>query len=954
MKRIFLIAGGVFALLVVAAMVVPFLVPKDVYKAQIEKAASSALNRDVVLTGDVGISVFPRISASIGGVTVANPEGFASPSMIKAGELRGSVKWLPLLQKRVEVQEISFVDADVQLQKLADGRVNWEFGTGEDTQAEDGGPSGSVDAGVEQARLKNASLTYRDDATGTVYELKDLDLEASLQSLDKPLKAKANGLFQDQTFDVALTLDSLDAMSASKPASLKLTLESDMGKARFDGTVTLGDAGTMDGTFDASSDALDAAVRFAKLDLPYDLSKLGKVSAEGAVSGPLAALQVRLDKVTQSSGLMKTDFAGTVTLGEAPVVDGTLSLSAPSLADVATFAAIDMPYNLSPLGAATVKAALKGPLDKPVIRFDSAGVKSSLIDASYTGALTLGDAPALDGTMKALLPNTGELVKQLGIDIPAEDALERVQVSGALKGAVDQLRLTGLDFTHSGALMDAAFKGNVALGGDGQINGTIDASSSELRALLKAADVEMEPGDTLQTFSAKGGISGTFKTIAFTALNLTLDNIKATGNAGLDLSGARPRLTGKLDMGALDLSPFLGASDQTKKPAQPMTGWSKEPLDLAGLKSVDADLSITTSSLVLGNVTLTKASVVTALDDGLLVADLPAFAAFGGNWSGKMSVDSRQATPAVSFAMSGDSIAMSSLLGTLAGFDKLTGAGGFTVNASASGQSIDEIMRGLNGQLSTKLADGTLKGLNVTQLVRSAQSLQTAFTTGSLQNLDFGSVLSPAAETEFTSFDAVLKIEDGVAKVDLMKLLNPVLGIDGTGVINLGGQSLDLRLATSIDKKGTGAGSVVQLNGIPVPVRLSGSWSKLKVSPDFSGVQAALQAELGARVVDGLTGKLGGNGSGDLGGTLGNAIGGALGLPAKPATTPSGTAPETTPDAAAETAAPTPQPTLEDVAKEQALKALGDAFGSKEKKPADPAPATDPEAPTETPASDQP
>ena len=123
MKRTILILAGIFGLLLVAALTVPFFVPKAVYKAQIEKAATGALNRDVSLTGDVTVSVFPRISASVGGVTVANPEGFSAPNMIEAGELRGSVKWMPLLSRRVEVQELSFVDANVQLEKL-DVRVD--------------------------------------------------------------------------------------------------------------------------------------------------------------------------------------------------------------------------------------------------------------------------------------------------------------------------------------------------------------------------------------------------------------------------------------------------------------------------------------------------------------------------------------------------------------------------------------------------------------------------------------------------------------------------------------------------------------------------------------------------------------------------------------------------------------------------------------------------------------
>jgi AsmA protein len=829
MKRTILILAGIFGLLLVAALTVPFFVPKSVYKAQIEKAATGALNRDVLLTGDVGVSVFPRISVSVGGVTVANPEGFTAPNMIEAGELRGSVKWMPLLSRRVEVQELSFVDATVQLEKLADGRTNWDFGTSSAEETAPSGNGGGVSASIGKASLKNASLTYADRAAGTEYALKDLNLEASMQGFDKPLKAKADGVFQDQAFDIDVMIDTPEQLQNGTPASVDAKLDSKLATGTFDGSVTLGDA---------------------------------------------------------------------------PALDGAFSLNAPNLAEVAKFASVELPVNIAPLGAGNMKGSVSGPFDALTIKFDGLDLKGDLLDLGFTGTVVLEDSPAVDGQLQAAAPNTGELLKQMGIEVPAEDALEKVNIAGRVSGPADALSLTGLDIEHSGALLNASYKGDVSLAGNGHLNGTIDASSDELRALLAAADMDMPEGDTLKSFATAGAVSGSFKTLAISNLDFELDDIRATGTAGLDLSGAKPRLTGDLDMGELDLSPFLAEEDQQKKPQQPMEGWSKEPLDLAGLKAVDADLKIKTTTLTLGNVVLKNAQVNAVLKDGKLNADLPAFNAFGGSWAGKMNLDASAAKPALGLDMTGDSVGVSSLLGTLAGFEKLTGTGTFAVSATSTGTSIDEIMKGLNGKVSTQLNDGAIKGLNVAQLVRSKDSLLQALTSGQLQSLDFASALSPEAETDFSSFDTVLSVKNGVANVDLMKLLSPVLGIDGTGNINLGGQTLDLRLATSIDKKGQGSGSVVQLNGIPVPIRLSGSWTKPKVTPDLSGVTNQLKQDLTGQLLEGLTG--GGSGSGGLN-PLADILGAAGGArqPAAPSTdqdSPPPAEPQTPGDAAEEAA----------------------------------------------------
>ncbi|MFN4184317.1 MAG: AsmA family protein [Hyphomonas sp.] len=922
-KRIGLIAGGIVALILVGLITIPFLVPKDVYRTQIERAATQALQRQITLTGDVKISIFPTISASVGGVTVANPEGFDGPYMVEAGELRGSVRLMPLLSRRVEVRELAFIDAKVSLQKLADGQTNWVFTPAEQPQPAPTRPPGEqkgFNGGVEQARLQNASLTYRDAETGDYYELRDLDLQASMASTDQPFRLRAKGFFQAHPFEINSTVDTIDALTKEKPADIKADLETPFGKVHYTGSVKLGTIPVIEGQFRASSDALPALAALTGADVPFDLSKLGRINLEGSLKGPADALVVDIAKLTQTSDLAKSSFSGQLNLTDAPTIAGELSLDAPSLAALASFADVEMPMNLTPLGGVDVKGKVSGSLMQPDLSFDKLGLKGRLITANYAGTIQLGELPALKGTLELRTPDAGELARQLEFELPMSAALGKVDLTSAISGPVDALVLSGLDFKQESELLSASYKGEVGLGGDGNVNGQLSAESSRLRDLLTAADIEVAPGTTLQSFSARGQANGTFTKISLSALDLKLDDITAKGTAGIDLTGQRPRLTGNLDMGALDLSPFLAPSDQKAKEPQPLEAWSKDKLDLAGLQAVDADLAIKTSKLTLGSVELTDAALSAKLNAGKLTTDLSQFKAFGGNWKGQMMVDAASQVPAVNLDMEGNSVAISSLLGTLAGFDKLTGTGAFKVNAAARGTSIDEIMRGLNGEVSTNLNEGALKGLNVTQLVRSAQSLQQALTTGSLNNLDFRGVLSPAAETEFTTFNTVLNVQNGVATVDILKLLSPVLGIDGSGKIDIGGQSLDVRLATAIDKSGQGQGSVVQLNGIPVPVRLSGSWDSLKVTPDFSGVQSALQAELTGRLQQEVSDR-----AGDVAGSIiGNIIGGGTQVtpqtpPATPEAAPTGTEPQTPP--------PSAEKQLEDAAEKAARDALGNLFG---------------------------
>jgi AsmA protein len=761
MKRVLLIISGIAVLLIIAAFSVPFFIPKSVYKAQIERAATNALQRDVTLAGDVKISVFPRISASVEQVSVANPDGFATPNMIEAGELRGSVKWMPLLSRRVDVQEIAFVDADVFLQRKADGTTNWEIAASDAASPVPEDSGGGFDAGIESAVLKNASLTFRDDRAGTSYNMSELDLQASLRGMDQPLTAKASGRFQDQAFTIDLWLDAPEALTSD-----------DAAQTRFDLT-------------------------------------------------------------------------------------------------------------------------------------------SDIANITYDGSLQLGDAPNVNGTFDATVPDFFALARQFDLDLPARSALGRVKVNGKASGALNALSLTGLALTHDSEVLNASYTGSASLAGNGTLNGDLSISSDRMRDLLSAADIELASGDTLQAFTVSGTAEGSFKSVMINNLTLSLDELTGTGQAGIDLSGQTPRILGTLAMPTLDLTPFMGPPDASQ-PKQGIQPWSKEPLDLTGLKSVNAKLDLTVGELIIGEVELTDTVMLVNLTNGLLTADLSQFKAFNGDWLGKLVVDTRPAAPKVNFDMQGQNVAVANLLGTLSGFDSLTGTGQFKVSAQSAGASIDEIMQAIDGEVSTNLSDGVIKGLNVAALVRSASSLKQALATGSVQNLNFGEALSKNAETDFSSFNTVLTVNDGVANVDVMKLLSPVLGIDGTGQINLAGQSMDLRLATSVDKSAQGQGSVVQLNGIPVPVRISGAWTNPKVTPDLSGVSAAFKAELGSRVLE----ELGVTGSAEPGSTE-DVIGGLLGIK-KPA-------PDTQEeDAPAESSA-------EDVA----IKALGGLLSNRKKKEPD-------------------
>ena len=372
------------------------------------------------------------------------------------------------------------------------------------------------------------------------------------------------------------------------------------------------------------------------------------------------------------------------------------------------------------------------------------------------------------------------------------------------------------------------------------------------------------------------------------------------------MSGSRPRVTADLTMQDLNLTPFFGAQ-QDPDPTL-AEDWDDTPLDLAGLRAVDATITIAADTVTLDQITLDDALLKTRLDQGRLSAifrrdnDAPGFKVFQGNWSGDLVLDASRSTPTLQINALADSIAAQDMLTALTGFRNLNGLGDVLIDLSSEGTSIKALVNGLDGKFQTDLNDGALRGLNLTKLVQSTSNLQSLMGSDGLTIASFQEAFSPNATTDFSKFLGSLDITNGVATLTDLSIDNPVVGVFGSGQIDLGARTLDIRLTPRIDVNAAGAGSTIGVGDIPIPVRVYGSWSNVRFGLDSSAVQAELTSRLRGQAANEIADRIGG----DAGAIIGGIIGGGSNSQA--------------PDEDA--------PSLED---EIANRALGALFGSRDR-----------------------
>jgi AsmA protein len=128
--RNFKLWGGLAAgigVLVCAVLVGVWLLAKpNQYKGRIAAAVKESTGRELHLSGDIKLSVFPWIALELGPATLGNPEGFSEEPFLSFAHASVRVKLLPLLRERLEVARVDIDGLNVRLRKNAEGRGNWQ------------------------------------------------------------------------------------------------------------------------------------------------------------------------------------------------------------------------------------------------------------------------------------------------------------------------------------------------------------------------------------------------------------------------------------------------------------------------------------------------------------------------------------------------------------------------------------------------------------------------------------------------------------------------------------------------------------------------------------------------------------------------------------------------------------------------------------------------------------
>ncbi|MGJ3231122.1 MAG: AsmA family protein [Oceanicaulis sp.] len=483
---------------------------------------------------------------------------------------------------------------------------------------------------------------------------------------------------------------------------------------------------------------------------------------------------------------------------------------------------------------------------------------------------SFGDVRVIDGLV---IYNDGTQTRRieefnLDVSLPGVDAPMRLSGGFSADGrpmsfeaglgslrAVFEGGETPVDLEVTGALADLAFDGRVLEGETIAFEGDADIRLP-LRALARYLGTDLPEGDIFQTFTARTALSGAPGRINLTGAEIGFDDIAASGDLQLAYDRARPMITGALTSPRLDITPYIPAETEAGGPGAGAGGgvgpWSTEPIDLAPLRTVDADVTVRADLFKARDIEAEDVTVRTRLDNGVLTARLSDFQLYGGRGEVLAVVNARAGAPRYRLTADIASLEALPFLSAAAGFDRLAGLGALNLDLTATGDNPAAIMESLSGQGGFDFADGAIVGVNLAQVIRTVQQ---AVQTGSLP-----SGFAETQQTDFTALTGTIDIENGVARNLDLTMLSPLLRVAGTGQVDLGAQQIEYRLTPRAVQAITGQGGDLNLQGLEVPIRIRGGFNDVSVGVDFEAVARNLVRARAGDLIGGDVGRALGEG----------------------------------------------------------------------------------------------
>lgn len=447
---------------------------------------------------------------------------------------------------------------------------------------------------------------------------------------------------------------------------------------------------------------------------------------------------------------------------------------------------------LDRLPAATVAAALKA---------DGAGGAPRAIRIA-DGRLTWRDRIVDRVEAGLVLPRSGGPLAMSGYgrfagrQVEATAVLADPRAFGRNESAPFRARVEG-----GGAR--AMFDGDATEAGGLKLVGDVSFRAEALADTLRWLGVRPRADRAFGTgvsFAGRGQLDAAGLQISNAELDLAGESFLGAGRLTTGAEGLAVEAT--LDAGSVDLGPYLDLL--APKTLDDDGRWSDEPVALAALRGWTLDLRLSADELRLGGLKLDQPAATAIVAKGGLDLSIGEASAYGGAVGGRFSLEPEDGGGArLRIEGAATDVALGEALQAVFGSRPITGALTGDVALESRGTSASELVRGLKGQISARLADGALERVGRSRTL---------------------SLAGLGGRVEFSHASAEMAVTDGLARADPVTVEGP------RATFSLAGR------ASFIDRRLALEGFVRPVEGSwTLPVQIDGPLFSPRLRPDLSG-----------------------------------------------------------------------------------------------------------------------
>jgi len=457
------------------------------------------------------------------------------------------------------------------------------------------------------------------------------------------------------------------------------------------------------------------------------------------------------------------------------------------------------------LGGATIKAAGAQALSQLKVNVDLPGgdqAPNLQANAIYNGQRV---------TATASLAPLAKLAA--GESFPAKLAFDSNLVTAHYDGAVQQRPVPGLDGTFD---VDVPSVGKLA---------------AWVGKPLAANEPDPGPLKVHATFASDG------PKLALKDAAITGKAIDATAQAAFDGSAKPATFDAKIDVKQADLNAYLPPEEKQAKqaptpaaPQQPQSnGWSTEPFDLAPLGGANGKAELSLAAVRYRDLDIKQGAAKLTLANRELNFSIDKLALAQGSIDGLVTLDASSGTAQLNEHLAISGVEARPILKAFAGSDRLGGTIVFETTVKGSGKNERELISSLEGSGHFKVTNGAIYGIDLAQELRKAGTL------------GFGN--SETEKTDFSELSGSYTIKAGVIENRDLSLLAPLLRLTGNGTVPMPPRSIDYNAEAKLVPTLQGQGGKDALAGLPIPIKIAGSWSNPSYQIDWASVFNTVAAD---------------------------------------------------------------------------------------------------------------